>query len=61
MGVPQGSILGPLLFSAYINNLPFVCDDLEILMYADDTVLHAHGKDPEKVAAKLSLTMEKMS
>ena len=54
VGVPQGSILGPLLFLVYINNLPNAVKNSEVTLYADDTVLYCFSKDPRLLEDKLN-------
>lgn len=60
-GIPQGTVLGPILFSLYINDLPDVCPDIGLQMYADDTVVYASGKTCTLVAEKLNNNLDKIA
>ena len=52
-GVPQGSILGPILFLCYVNDMPN-CVDCMLLQYADDSVLIVSDKDPLTIGQQVN-------
>jgi len=53
-GVPQGSILGPLLFLLYINDISTVSKACLNIMFADDTNMFISGKDTESLCNQLN-------
>ena len=59
-GVPQGSILGPLLFNIDLIDLFFECDDSEIASYADDTTPYSCADDIPSVITQLQSTASKL-
>uniref|UniRef100_A0A4W5JJP9 Reverse transcriptase domain-containing protein n=1 Tax=Hucho hucho TaxID=62062 RepID=A0A4W5JJP9_9TELE len=53
MGVPQGSILGRILFSVSINDVALAAGDSLIHLYADDTILYTSGPSLDTVLTNL--------
>ena len=59
-GIPQGSILGPLLFNIFINGIFLVVEKTDICNFADDNTLYSHGSNLSLILNNLEHDMRNL-
>lgn len=61
LGVPQGSILGPILFLLYINDMSSISTSLNTIQFADDSTLYMYDDNPTNLILKANTELDKFS
>ena len=56
-GIPQGSILGPVLFLVYINDF-YKCSTINLLCFADDTTAYMSGPNVKELITEVSVQLK---
>ena len=56
-----GSVLGPLFFILYVNDMVRVCPELALVLFADDTSIPAKGASPIELFQKVSAGLHLLS
>ena len=59
-GAPQGSILGPLMFVVFINDLDIALKKTNLILFADDTVVYYSGKSSEEIIKILNDDLQEL-
>ena len=57
----QGSVLGPLFFIIYVNDMMRACEGLDLVLFADDTNIFAEGSNPAELFGRVNRGLDKLS